>query len=92
MRSRAYGIMLAVLAAVPAWSDPSQLARDAAAALDRAAASLSAAETGRNRIAVLTETIRAYETGLLGEKEIATHAFQRWAASDIPANTSRSGS
>lgn len=64
MRSLAYGIMLAVLAAVPAWSDPSQLTKDAAAALDRAAKSLVAAETARNRIAALTETIRAYETGL----------------------------
>ncbi|MGI9481152.1 MAG: SRPBCC family protein, partial [Hyphomicrobiales bacterium] len=34
----------------------------------------------------------AYDTGLLGEKEIATYAFQRWAASDLPADHSRSGS
>ena len=66
MRSFGLGIILAVVTVLPlgANPDPGKLARDAALALDSAAESLASAETGRNRIAALTETIRAYETGL----------------------------
>lgn len=46
------------------WANAADMARDAAQQLSDAALQLSAAETAGDRIGALTETIRAYETGL----------------------------
>lgn len=49
--------------------DLAQQAREAITALERAAVALAAAETAPDRIAALTETIRAYEAGLATMRE-----------------------
>ncbi|MEM9850776.1 MAG: peptidase M23, partial [Pseudomonadota bacterium] len=55
--------------AVFAQSDPMSEARAAARALEYAAQTLAAAEGARNRVAALTETIRAYEAGLAAMRD-----------------------
>ena len=52
-------------------------AREAAAALGRAAEALAAAETAPDRIDALTETIRAYEAGLAAMREDLRRAALR---------------
>lgn len=56
---------------------PAQIARRAADQLDRAARALAAAEGARDRVAVLTETIRAYEVGLSALREGMRQASAR---------------
>lgn len=52
-------------------------ARQAIAALERAAAALAAAESASDRITALTETIRAYEAGLATMREDLRNAVLR---------------
>lgn len=61
-------------------SDPSELARDAAARLGEAHAALNAAEGARDRVAALTQTIRAYEEGLEALREGLRRATIRESA------------
>jgi septal ring factor EnvC (AmiA/AmiB activator) len=49
----------------PAQDDPATVARRAANALAQAQLQLAEAESARDRVAALTETVRAYEEGLL---------------------------
>ncbi|MEL6550888.1 MAG: peptidoglycan DD-metalloendopeptidase family protein [Pseudomonadota bacterium] len=48
----------------PATADPAAEARAAMAAIEAATEALDAADSGRDRIAALTETVRAFEDGL----------------------------
>lgn len=62
--------LAAMLVSTPASPEGSAgLAKDASAMLIAAAEKLEAAETARDRIASLSETIRAYETGLSAMRE-----------------------
>lgn len=70
MNLRALAIALALCpAAAAADADPAALAEEAAALLADAALKLEAAEGARDRIDALTETVRAYETGLAALRE-----------------------
>ncbi len=65
MKTRAAILLCCVLCALPVGADPATEAAEKAAAGLRAAIDvLNQAEGSRNRIAALTETIRAYELGL----------------------------
>ncbi|WP_241523930.1 murein hydrolase activator EnvC family protein [Oceaniglobus indicus] len=64
---------------VQAQADPGQIARRAVAQLEQAGAALAAAEGSRDRIAALTDTIRAYERGLSALREGVRQANQREA-------------
>ncbi|HDR29982.1 MAG TPA: peptidase M23, partial [Rhodovulum sp.] len=65
-RARALLVIVALAGAAPAdaQSEPAETARAAAEALRAAARSLQDAEGARDRVAALSETIRAYEDGL----------------------------
>ncbi|MEM1101668.1 MAG: peptidoglycan DD-metalloendopeptidase family protein [Pseudomonadota bacterium] len=76
MRLSAIALSLATLGfALPAAADPATEARAAMAAIEAATEALDAADSGRDRIAALTETVRAFEDGLA-----AIRAGQRAAA------------
>lgn len=62
-------LLLGVRSESLAEEDVGRLAREAAEALGNAAAGLAAAEAAPDRIAALTETIRAYEVGLSAMRE-----------------------
>ncbi|TCM77807.1 murein hydrolase activator EnvC family protein [Rhodovulum steppense] len=70
-RARALLVILALAGAAPAaaQSAPAETARAAAEALRAAARSLQDAEGARDRVAALSETIRAYEDGLAALRE-----------------------
>ncbi len=70
MMLRALSLLIFVWpATVPAQDDASALARAAFAMLEEAALSLDAAESARDRIKALTQTVRAYEAGLAAMRE-----------------------
>lgn len=78
-------VLFSCLIAVQPWaasgqSDPSALARDAAVQLSEAHEALNAAEGARDRVAALTQTIRAYEDGLDALREGLRRAAIREAA------------
>ena len=58
-----------LLWAGPAPADPAERAMDAARAIEEATASMQAASGGRARIAALSETIQAYEDGLVALRD-----------------------
>jgi len=76
----------AVSTTVPA-PEPGAAARAAAAQLDQAARRLDAADSARDRVAALTETLRAYEAGLAAMREGLRRASLREAelAADLTA-------
>ncbi len=79
---RALALLLALVLASHAWaaSDPAESARLAIEALGEAEAELRAAEKASDRVAALTQTIRAYETGLEAMREGLRRATIREAA------------
>lgn len=67
---RAAIVLILMLAApLAAETDPAAAASAAAERLDKAARQLEEADTARNRVKALTETIHAYEDGLLALRE-----------------------
>lgn len=66
---RAAALALLLAAPATAETDPASAARSAAERLNAAAEQLAAAEGARNRVKALTETIHAYEDGLLALRE-----------------------
>ena len=68
---RAFASLVALcLTALPVWPDGgSDLAREASVLLLKAGEQLDAADTASDRIAALTATVRAYETGLSAMRE-----------------------
>ena len=70
-------LAIVICGAAVAQNDVADDARDAAAALGRAAEALAAAETSGDRIGALTETIRAYEAGLAAMREDLRRAALR---------------
>ena len=76
------GLLWATQAVVPAaaQSDPAENARAAMEALDAAALKLREAEKSRDRVAALTETVQAYETGLAAMREGLRRATIREAS------------
>ncbi len=85
MRVRALllaGVLWATQAVAPAaaQSDPAENARAAMEALDTAALKLREAEKSRDRVAALTETVQAYETGLAAMREGLRRATIREAS------------
>jgi septal ring factor EnvC (AmiA/AmiB activator) len=75
---RAAALLLAL--ALPAAADPGEEARAAAAALTDAIAALEAADSGADRVAALTGTIRAYEAGLASLRDALRQATIRESA------------
>lgn len=73
MRLR-FALVAALLSAGAATAEPGDLARAAAAELAEATILLDQAETRADRIAALTETIRAYERGLAAMREGLRHS------------------
>ncbi|GHF34348.1 murein hydrolase activator EnvC family protein [Seohaeicola zhoushanensis] len=71
MRRAALALVVALLAtgAAAAQDDPAHAASAAARQLERAAASLDAATSARDRVRALTETVQAYEAGLAAMRE-----------------------
>lgn len=69
MKRLAIGIFLAASLNANAETDPAKVAESAVVALQDAAQSLAAARSSSDRVKALTETIRAYETGLSGLRE-----------------------
>ena len=80
MRMRLAIILVALLGG-PAWaeSDPGTAARAAAQELQAASALLDEAQGARNRVRALTETVRAYESGLAAMREGLRRATAREA-------------
>ncbi|WP_421702485.1 murein hydrolase activator EnvC family protein [Aliiroseovarius sp.] len=76
------GVLWATQAVAPAaaQSDPAENARAAMEALDTAALKLREAEKSRDRVAALTETVQAYETGLAAMREGLRRATIREAS------------
>lgn len=62
-----------------AQSDPSQAALEAAALLKQASVALTEADSARDRVSALTETIQAYETGLSAMRDGLRRAALREA-------------
>lgn len=86
MRMRLAIVLVALLGGVvpwsgPAWaeSDPGTAARAAALELQAASTLLDEAEGARNRVRALTETVRAYESGLAAMREGLRRATAREA-------------
>jgi len=73
-------ILGGLLAAGSVAADPMTAARDAAAQLEQAHQSLDIAETARDRVRALTETVRAYEAGLTAMRDGLRQAARREAA------------
>ena len=79
-----------VLTAVPAAAQSvAEQAAQASADLQAAVAALEAAEGARDRVAALTETIRAYETGLGALREALRQASLRETALTLQFNAQR---
>lgn len=74
-------LFLALLFAVPAnaQTDPSTAALNAAQMLEEASVALSEADSARDRVRALTETIQAYEAGLTAMREGLRRAATREA-------------
>lgn len=89
-------LVVLCLGLAPAWAaeDPAIAdAGQAAAALRDAIATLDTAGGGRDRVAALTRTIRAYETGLAGLRDAdrRTRAREAEILADMAANRARIG-
>lgn len=69
MKWRAAALAMILAGASAAETDPAADARAAAERLNTAARQLDQAEGARNRVKALTETIHAYEAGLLALRE-----------------------
>ena len=75
MKMRALFLLICIWPTVlPAEDGPAALARKASAELEDAALLLAAADGARDRIKALTETVRAYESGLAAMREGLRHA------------------
>jgi hypothetical protein len=63
------------LTALPlaAQTDPAEAARAAARQIEAAALSLQEAESARDRVRALTETVKAYEAGLAEGRGVTTY-------------------
>jgi len=74
-------LLLAVLFATPvsAQTDPSAAALEAAEMLEQASVALTEADTARDRVRALTETIQAFEAGLAAMREGLRRAATREA-------------
>ncbi|MBK0325722.1 peptidoglycan DD-metalloendopeptidase family protein [Rhodobacteraceae bacterium F11138] len=72
-------VLLLWAATVRAQSDPASAARAAVAQLEQASVSLQQAEDARDRVRALTETIRAYESGLVAMRDGLRQAATREA-------------
>ncbi|MFC4669007.1 murein hydrolase activator EnvC family protein [Seohaeicola nanhaiensis] len=75
----ALAIALFATGAAAAQDDPGKAASAAARQLERAAQSLDAAATARDRVRALTETVQAYEAGLAAMREGMRRAATREA-------------
>ena len=73
-------VLFALIFPAHAQTDPAESARLAITALEEAAAELRAAEGARDRVAALTQTVRAYEDGLNAMREGLRRATIREAA------------
>ncbi|SES05672.1 Septal ring factor EnvC, activator of murein hydrolases AmiA and AmiB [Tranquillimonas rosea] len=80
MRRLAACLALFIAGPLAAQTDPGAAARRAADALDAAAVELARAEGAQNRVAALTEAIRAYESGLASLREGLRRASLREAS------------
>ena len=69
MKLRAAILAISVASSASAQDDAAAIARDARTYLEQAALSLTEAESANDRIAALTNTIRAYEAGLSAMRE-----------------------
>lgn len=69
MKTRPYVLALMLTLPATAQSDPVDTARRAVQMLDLAAATLTGSENARNRVTALSETVHAYEEGLLAVRE-----------------------
>lgn len=78
---KAYRLILMLIWAWPASAqdDPSEAALEAAQMLEQASVSLSEAESARDRVRALTETIQAYEAGLTAMRDGLRRAALREA-------------
>ena len=76
----AFALMLAGLSQAAASSDPAELARLAMGRLNAAHLALSKARRASDRVAALSETIRAFEDGLDALREGLRRASLREAA------------
>ncbi|MEM8878976.1 MAG: peptidoglycan DD-metalloendopeptidase family protein [Pseudomonadota bacterium] len=83
--------LLAVLVAstASAQTDPTITAARASAMLEAAAESMTAADGARDRVAALTETIRAYEEGLIAVREALRRLGTREMALRAALNAER---
>lgn len=66
---RALALLALLATATPAQADPAERAIEAARALEAATIGMQQATSGRSRITALSETIQAYEDGLLALRE-----------------------
>lgn len=82
--------VLAWVAAVPSWADTvADQAAAAAAALSEAVTALEAATASRDRVAALTQTIRAYEEGQAALREALRQAELREATLSLSFTAKR---
>ena len=79
LRSALLALACLTATAAPALEDPEILARRAAGQLEAAQNALATAERASDRVAALTETIRAYEAGLSALREGLRRAASREA-------------
>lgn len=86
---RAAAFALALTSAPAAAQGVAEQAAQASADLQAAVAALQAAEGARDRVAALTETIRAYETGLGALREALRQASLRETALTLQFNAQR---
>jgi septal ring factor EnvC (AmiA/AmiB activator) len=89
MIARAVALALVLTAAPAAAQSVAEQATKASADLQAAVAALEAAEGARDRVAALTETIRAYETGLGALREALRQASLRETALTLQFNAQR---
>ncbi|MCZ8151650.1 MAG: peptidoglycan DD-metalloendopeptidase family protein [Rhodobacteraceae bacterium] len=87
--ARAVALALVLTAAPAAAQSVAEQATKASADLQAAVAALEAAEGARDRVAALTETIRAYETGLGALREALRQASLRETALTLQFNAQR---
>lgn len=86
---RAVALAFVLTAAPAAAQSVAEQATKASADLQAAVAALEAAEGARDRVAALTETIRAYETGLGALREALRQASLRETALTLQFNAQR---
>lgn len=89
LRAAALTLTLALTTAPAVAQTVAEQAAQASADLQAAVAALQAAEGARDRVAALTETIRAYETGLGALREALRQASLRETALTLQFNAQR---